>query len=67
MTTPDKLNEAFEAWHRATDEHVDMMRRVTGGEPLDATAMTRMVGEIDTLHATWMEMVAARDRSAGGR
>ena len=25
MPTPDKLHEAFEAWHRAVDEHVEMM------------------------------------------
>ncbi|MGJ7490195.1 hypothetical protein [Variovorax sp. ZT4R33] len=61
MPTPDKLNEAFEAWHRAIDEHVDMMRAVTTGQPLDVQAMTQKVGEIDTLHATWMEMVMRRD------
>lgn len=61
MPTPDKIHEAFEAWHRAVDEHVDMMRGVTDGQPLDAEAMTQKVGEIDTLHAAWMEMVARRD------
>jgi hypothetical protein len=65
MPTPDKLAEAFEAWHRAIDEHVEMMRSVTSGQPLDAEAMTQKVGEIDTLHATWMEMVMRRDEAAG--
>lgn len=64
MPTPDKLNEAFQAWHRAVDEHIDMMRGVTAGRPLDAEAMTQKVGEIDTLHATWMEMVMRRDGEA---
>jgi len=36
MPTPDKLNEAYEAWRRANDEHVDMMRAVTSGAPFDA-------------------------------
>ena len=65
MPTADKIREAFEAWHRAVDEHVDMMRAVTAGQPLDVEAMTRVVGEIDTLHATWMEMVMRRDEAAG--
>ena len=64
MPTPDKLNEAFEAWHRAIDEHVEMMRGVTAGGPLDAESMTQKVGEIDTLHATWMELVMRRDEAA---
>jgi hypothetical protein len=64
MTTLDNMKEAFEAWHRAVDEHVDMMRAVTAGQPLDAEAMTQKVGEIDTLHATWMEMVMRRDEAA---
>lgn len=62
MPTPDKLNEAFEAWHRAVDEHVEMMRSISAGQPIDAEAMTQLVGEIDTLHATWMEMVMRRDQ-----
>ncbi|MDB5826800.1 MAG: hypothetical protein JWQ73_1020 [Variovorax sp.] len=61
MPTPDKLNEAFEAWHRAGDEHVEMMRAVTDGQPLNSEAMTQLVGKIDALHATWMEMVMRRD------
>lgn len=65
MPTPDKMKEAFEGWHRAVDEHVDMMRAVTAGQPLDAEAMTQKVGEIDTLHATWMEMVMRRDEAVG--
>jgi hypothetical protein len=64
MPTPDKLKEAFEAWHRAVDAHVDLMRGVTAGQPLDAEAMTQQLGEIDTLHATWMEMVMRRDEKA---
>lgn len=64
MPTPDKLKEAFEAWHRAVDEHIDMMRGITAGQPLDAEAMTQKLGEIDTLHATWMEMVMRRDEKA---
>ena len=64
MPTPDKLNEAFEAWHRAVDEHVDLMRGVTSGAALDAEAMAGKVNEIDALHATWMVMVMRRD---GGR
>lgn len=64
MPTPDKLKEAFEAWNRAVDEHIDMMRSVTAGQPIDAEAMTQKVGEIDTLHATWMEMVMRRDERA---
>jgi len=64
MPTPDALNEAFDAWHRAIDEHVEMMRSVTGGQPLDADAMTQKLGEIDTLHATWMDMVMQRDEKA---
>ena len=64
MPTLDKLKEAFEAWHRAVDEHVEMMSGVTAGQPLDAEAMTQKVGEIDTLHATWMEMVMRRDEAA---
>ena len=65
MMTPDKLHEAFEAWHRAVDEHVDMMRAVTAGEPLDAASMTVKVGEIDTLHGLWMDMVLRRDGQVG--
>ena len=64
MPTPDNLKEAFEAWHRAVDEHIDMMRGITAGRPLDAEAMTQKLGEIDTLHATWMEMVMRRDETA---
>ena len=64
MPTPDKMKEAFEAWHRAVDEYVDTMRAVTTGQPLDAEAMTQKVGQIDTLHATWMEMVTRRDEAA---
>jgi len=62
--TPDKLHEAFEAWHRAVDEHVDMMRAVTAGTALDAASMTQKVGEIDTLHGLWMDMVLRRDGKA---
>jgi len=62
--TPDKLNEAFEAWHRAIDEHVEMMRAVTSGQPLDGEAMNVKVGEIDTLHGLWMDMVLRRDGQA---
>jgi hypothetical protein len=65
MPTPDKLKEAFEAWHRAVDEHVDMMRSVTAGQPFDAEAMTQKVGEIDSLHGTWMDMVMQRDEATG--
>ena len=36
MPTPDKLNEAYEAWRRANDEHVELMRAVTSGAALDA-------------------------------
>ena len=61
MKTPDKLKEAFEAWHRAIDEHVAMMRLVTDGSPLDGTAMTAKIADIDVLHATWMDMVLDRD------
>ena len=61
MPTPDKMSEAFEAWHRAVDEHVEMMRTVTDGHPLDVEAMTRVVGETDTLHASWMQMAVRRD------
>ena len=64
MPTPDKLKEAFEAWHRVVDDHIDMMRDVTDGAPLDAEAMTQTLGEIDALHATWMEMVVRRDEEA---
>jgi hypothetical protein len=64
MPTPDNLKEAFEAWHRAVDEHIDMMRGITAGRPLDAEAMTQKLGEIDTLHATWMELVMRRDETA---
>jgi len=49
MATPDKLNEAFEAWHRAIDSRVDMMRGVTAGQSLDGVALTRKVGQIDIL------------------
>ena len=62
--TPDKLNEAFEAWHRAIDEHVEMMRAVTSGQSLDGEAMNVKVGEIDTLHSLWMDMVLRRDGQA---
>lgn len=64
MPTPDKLNEALEAWHRAADEHVEMMRAVTAGQPLDVEAMRQKVGEIDILHGIWMEMVMRRDTEA---
>ncbi|RZL63327.1 MAG: hypothetical protein EOP81_13065 [Variovorax sp.] len=64
MPTPDKINEAFEMWHRAVDSHVDLMRAVTRGEPLDAERMTQKTGEIDALHRTWMDMVRRRDRDA---
>jgi len=40
------------------------MRGVTAGQPIDAEAMTQQLGEIDTLHATWMEMVMRRDEKA---
>ena len=63
MPTPDKLNEAFEAWHRAVDEHIATMRDVTGGEALDTEAMMLKLGEIDVLHGTWMDMVARRDQA----
>jgi hypothetical protein len=61
MPTPDKLNEAYEAWRRANDEHVEMMRAVTSGEALDAEAMVRQVRKTDQLHAAWMDMVKRRD------
>jgi len=61
MPTPDKLNEAYEAWRRASDEHVEMMRAVTSGAPLDAKAMKQLVGKVDVLHASWMDMVKRRD------
>jgi len=61
MPTSDKLIEAYEAWRRATDEHVEMMRAVTHGVKLDTDAMTQQVGRIDVLHATWMDMVMRRD------
>jgi hypothetical protein len=64
MPTPDKLNEAYEAWRRANDEHVEMMRAVTAGEPLDAEAMARQVRNIDVMHTTWMDMVKRRDDEA---
>ena len=41
-----------------------MMREVTHGARLDVQAMTQQVGEIDGLHATWMEMVIVRDDKA---
>lgn len=63
MPTPDKLTEAHEAWKRANDEHADMMRSVTSGARLDAEAMTLKVGELDVLHATWMDMAMRRDGS----
>lgn len=61
MPTSDKLTEAYEAWKRAADEHVEMMRAVTHGAKLDADAMTQQVGKIDVLHATWMDVVMRRD------
>jgi hypothetical protein len=61
MPTPDKLNEAYEAWRRANDEHVELMRAVTSGTALDAEAMARQVGKVEVLHTTWMEMVKRRD------
>ena len=64
MPTSDKLTEAYEAWRRAHDAHVEMMREVTHGARLDVQAMTQQVGEIDGLHATWMEMVIVRDDKA---
>jgi len=38
-----------------------MMRGVTAGQSLDAIALTKKVGQIDVLHATWMHMVMRRD------
>lgn len=61
MPTHHKLGEAYEAWKRANDEHADMMRSVTSGAALDAEAMTLKLGELDVLHATWMDMVMRRD------
>ncbi|MDM0086375.1 MULTISPECIES: hypothetical protein [unclassified Variovorax] len=37
------------------------MRSVTSGAALDAEAMTLKLGELDVLHATWMDMVMRRD------
>ncbi len=65
MPTDDKLKEAYEAWRRAVDEHIDTMRNVSDGQPLEPLEMTRQLGEIDTLHATWMEIVLRRDEAAG--
>lgn len=64
MPTADKLTEACEAWKRANDEHAEMMRSVSSGATLDAEAMTQKVGELDVLHATWMDMVMRRDGSS---
>lgn len=64
MPTADKLTEACEAWKRANDEHVEMMRSVSSGAKLDAEAMTQKVGEIDVLHATWMDLAMRRDGSS---
>lgn len=64
MPTPDKLTEAYEAWKRATDEHAEMMRSVTSGAKLDTVAMKQKIGELDVLHAAWMDMVVRRDGSA---
>jgi hypothetical protein len=61
MPTPDKFREVFEAWHRAVDDHVAMMRSVTEGAPLDGPAMSAKVAEIDELHATWTDLVLRRD------
>ncbi|MGJ7541544.1 hypothetical protein [Variovorax sp. LT1R16] len=61
MPSTDKLTEAYEAWKRMNDEHAEMMRNVTSGAKLDAEAMTQKVGELDVLHATWMDMVMRRE------
>jgi hypothetical protein len=61
MPTPDKLNEAYEAWRRANDEHVEMMRAVTSGATFDPEAMKQQIGKVDVLHASWMDMVKRRD------
>ena len=62
MPTTDQLNEAFQAWHRAVDQHIDMMRDVTRGEALDSESMMLKLGEIDVLHGTWMDMAERRDQ-----
>jgi hypothetical protein len=62
MTSRDKLAEAYEAWKRAADQHNDMMRSVMEGKPLDGEAMKQKLGEIESLHATWMELAQAPAR-----
>lgn len=64
MPIADKLTEACEAWKRANDEHAEMMRSVSSGAKLDAEAMTQKVGELDVLHATWMDLAMRRDGSS---
>jgi hypothetical protein len=62
MTSRDKLAEAYEAWKRASDQHNDMMRNVMEGKPLDGEAMKQKLGEIELLHAAWMELAQAPAR-----
>jgi hypothetical protein len=66
MPTPDKLRECYDAWKRASDEHRDMMDAVMAGEPLDAEAMKKKLGEIDVLHQEWMELVARAAQDDAG-
>jgi len=56
MSTQDKLTEAYDAWKRATDEHLDMMDSVMNGGLLDVNGMMQKTRQIDALHATWMEI-----------
>jgi hypothetical protein len=43
-----------------------MMDAVMAGEPLDADAMEKKLGEIDVLHQEWMEIVARAAQDDAG-